>query len=90
MADISAPPVLTAVTVKAFNRVNPKAGALMMPTVAWVAYSAGLNASLSLLTKNPDALQIEGAVAEEAPDSTTETPEDTADATCTQCCGGGA
>ena len=79
MADISALLVMTAATAKAFHKVNPKAGALMLPTVAWVAYAAALNASL--LKKNPDAHKIEGAVSQEAPDATPKTTDDTPDAT---------
>lgn len=48
---------MTAATAKAFHTVNPKAGYLMLPTVAWVAYAAALNASL--LKKNPQAHRIE-------------------------------
>eukprot|EP00892_Ulva_mutabilis_P010441 jgi/Ulvmu1/776/UM010_0150.1 len=53
LVDISGVLVLTAATAKAFHDVNPKAGALMLPSVAWVAYAAALNASM--LKKNPRA-----------------------------------
>lgn len=53
LVDISGVLVLTAATAKAFHDVNPKAGYLMLPSVAWVAYAAALNRSL--LKKNPSA-----------------------------------
>lgn len=57
MVEISGLLVMTAATAKAFHTVNPKAGYLMAPTVAWVAYAAALNARL--LQMNPQAHKIQ-------------------------------
>lgn len=53
LLDITGTLVMTAATAQAFHKVNPKAGYLMLPSVAWVAYAAALNASLH--KKNPGA-----------------------------------
>lgn len=53
LLDITGTLVMTAATAQAFYQVNPKAGYLMLPSVAWVAYAAALNASLH--QKNPGA-----------------------------------
>lgn len=56
MVEMSGLLVMTAATAQAFHKVNPKAGYLMAPTVAWVAFAAALNANL--LKNNPDAHKL--------------------------------
>lgn len=53
LVDITGTLVLTAATAHAFHKVNPKAGYLMAPSVAWVAYAAALNASMLKKNVNP-------------------------------------
>eukprot|EP00892_Ulva_mutabilis_P010430 jgi/Ulvmu1/775/UM010_0149.1 len=63
MVDISALLVMTAATAKAFHKVAPKAGALMLPELAWVAYAAALNAAL--LKLNPAAHTLDDGAVDE-------------------------